>query len=182
MLILSHIVMVGIMTMTPVHMEHHGSGLSAVGLVIGLHIAAMYLPSLITGSLVDKIGRMKMVIASALTLIASGLLAAFVPGESIVWITIALVLLGLGWNFGLISGTAIVVDSTSVQNRAKIQGSIDVGVALGGSAGSILSSFIFAYSSYTILGLVGAYLSFMLIPIILWINIKKRNEIKTKVS
>lgn len=178
-LILSHIVMVAIMTMTPVHMQHHGSGLSAVGLVIGLHIAAMYLPSLITGSLVDKIGRMKMVIASAVTLTAAGLLAALVPGESVVWLTISLVLLGLGWNFGLISGTAIVVDSTTVQNRAKIQGSIDVGVAIGGSAGSILSSFIVAFSSYTILGFIGAYLSFMLIPVILWVNTKKRNAIKT---
>lgn len=174
-LILSHIVMVGIMTMTPVHMQHHGSGLSAVGLVIGLHIAAMYLPSLVTGALVDKIGRMKMVIASALTLTAAGALAALVPGESVVLLTISLVLLGLGWNFGLISGTAIVVDSTTLQNRAKIQGSIDVGVAIGGSAGSIFSSFIFAFSSYTILGFIGAYLSFMLIPVMLWLNIKKRN-------
>ncbi|MFD1708330.1 MFS transporter [Siminovitchia sediminis] len=178
-LILTHIVMVAIMTMTPVHMQHHGSGLSAVGLVIGLHIAAMYLPSLVTGSLVDKIGRMKMVGASAVTLAAAGLLAALVPGESVVWITISLVLLGLGWNFGLISGTTIVVDSTNVQNRAKIQGSIDVGVAIGGSAGSILSSFIVAFSSYTILGFIGAYLSFMLIPVILWVNLKKRKAVKT---
>src|SRR5699024_9326205 len=43
-LILSHIVMVAVMTMTPVHMQDHGAGLTAVGLVIGLHIAAMYLP------------------------------------------------------------------------------------------------------------------------------------------
>ncbi|GAA0304808.1 hypothetical protein GCM10008924_23130 [Gracilibacillus halotolerans] len=43
----------------------------------------------------------------------------------------------------------------------------------------IVSSFIFAYSSYTILGFVGAYLSFMLIPVILWVNMKKRNKIKT---
>ncbi|GAA0304801.1 MFS family permease [Gracilibacillus halotolerans] len=142
-LILSHIVMVGIMTMTPVHMEHHGSGLSAVGLVIGLHIAAMYLPSLITGSLVDKIGRMKMVIASALTLTVSGLLAALVPGESVVWITVSLILLGLGWNFGLISGTAIVVDSATVHDRAKIQGTIDVGVAIGGSVGRYSIKFYF---------------------------------------
>lgn len=55
--------MIAIMTMTPVHMRGHGHELSAVGLVIGLHIAAMYLPSLVTGPLVDRVGRPAMVIA-----------------------------------------------------------------------------------------------------------------------
>ena len=175
-LVLSHIVMVAIMTMTPVHMQHHGSTLSAVGMVIGLHVASMYLPSLVTGSLVDKVGRVKMVVASAFTLAAAGLLAAFATDGSVIMLTIALMLLGLGWNFGLISGTAIIVDSTTLQNRAKIQGSIDVGVAFGGSLGSILSSVIVAYSSYAILGFIGMYLSLLLVPVLVWASLKKRKS------
>lgn len=173
-LVLSHIVMVAIMTMTPVHMQHHGSTLSAVGMVIGLHVASMYLPSLVTGSLVDRVGRVKMVVASAFTLAAAGLLAAFATDGSVVMLTVALMLLGLGWNFGLISGTAIIVDSTTLQNRAKIQGSIDVGVAIGGSLGSILSSIIVAYSSYAILGFIGTYLSLLLVPVLIWASLMKR--------
>ena len=176
-LVLSQIVMVAIMTMTPIHMQHHGSTLSAVGLVIGLHVASMYLPSLVTGSLVDKIGRIKMVIASAVILTIAGLLAAFAPGDSTLLLTVALMLLGLGWNFGLISGTAIVIDSTTIQTRAKIQGTIDVGVAIGGSIGSLLSSVIVAFSSYAMLGFIGAYLSLLLLPLILWASIKKRKNI-----
>lgn len=42
---IAHLIMVAIMTMTPVHTEHYGHSLQAVGVVIGLHIAAMYLPS-----------------------------------------------------------------------------------------------------------------------------------------
>ncbi|MGM9951036.1 MAG: MFS transporter [Lysinibacillus sp.] len=173
-LVLSHIVMVAIMTMTPVHMQHHGSTLSAVGMVIGLHVASMYLPSLVTGSLVDKVGRVKMVVASAITLAIAGLLAAFATDGSVVMLTAALMLLGLGWNFGLISGTAIIVDSTTLQNRAKIQGSIDVGVAIGGSLGSILSSVIVAYSSYALLGFIGMYLSLLLVPVLVWASLMKR--------
>lgn len=56
-MVITQIVMVAIMTMTPVHMGDHGHTLRAVGFVIGLHIAAMYLPSPLTGILVDKIGR-----------------------------------------------------------------------------------------------------------------------------
>ena len=43
--------MIAIMTMTPIHMGHHGHDLKEVGVVIGFHIAAMFLPSLVTGIL-----------------------------------------------------------------------------------------------------------------------------------
>ncbi|WP_432361155.1 MFS transporter [Sporosarcina sp. UB5] len=175
-LILSHFVMVAVMTMTPVHMQDHGNELSAVGMVIGLHIAAMYLPSLGTGILVDKLGRTFMVIASGVTLSISGLLAAFAPGESFFWLAVALILLGLGWNFGLISGTAIIIDSTELKTRAKTQGSVDVWVALSGTAGSLLSGVIVAYSSYAVLGFVGMYLSLLLIPLIIWGHMKGRSR------
>lgn len=167
-LVLSHMIMVAIMTMTPIHMQNHGSGLSAVGMIIGFHIAAMYLPSLGTGMLVDKIGRTFMAVASAITLSIAGLTAAYAPGDSFGWLAIALILLGLGWNFGLISGTAIIIDSTNIKTRAKTQGSVDVYVALGGSAGSVLSGIVVAYSSYAVLGLIGMYLSVLLIPLVLW--------------
>ncbi len=68
-MVLTQFVMTAIMTMTPIHMGHHGHDLRAVGLVIGFHIGAMYLPSLVTGFLVDKIGRATMAIASAITLL-----------------------------------------------------------------------------------------------------------------
>lgn len=171
-LILSHVIMVSIMTMTPVHMQGHGSNLSAIGMVIGLHVASMYLPSLGTGILVDKIGRTFVVVASGMILAAAGLVAAFAPGDSMVWTTLALVLLGLGWNFGFISGTAIIIDSTSIHNRAKTQGSVDVWVALAGSAGSILSGVVVAYSSYAMLGFIGTYLALLLVPVMIWVKFK----------
>ncbi|MEZ7172272.1 MFS transporter [Sporosarcina sp. OR05] len=178
-LVLSHMIMVAIMTMTPIHMQNHGSGLSAVGMIIGMHIAAMYLPSLGTGMLVDKVGRTFMAVASAITLSIAGLTAAYAPGDSFVWLAIALILLGLGWNFGLISGTAIIIDSTNLKTRAKTQGSVDVYVALGGSAGSVLSGIVVAYSSYAVLGLIGMYLSILLIPLVLWARYK--SQVRKKV-
>lgn len=172
MLVLSHIVMVAVMTMTPVQMQNHGASLSSVGLVIGLHIAAMYLPSIGTGLLVDKIGRTTIAIASGITLAIASLLAAFVPGDSIILLTIALMLLGLGWNFGLISGTAIIVDSTNLKTRAKTQGTVDVWGALGGTAGSLLSGMVVGFASYLVLGILGALVS-IIIPFIIFFQIKK---------
>ncbi|MGR3774310.1 MFS transporter [Bacillus paramycoides] len=167
-MVLTQIVMVAIMTMTPVHMEHHGHGLAEVGIVIGFHIGAMYFPSLITGVLVDKIGRTAMSIASGITLLFAGLLAAFVPSDSVVLLVIALSLLGLGWNFGLISGTALIVDSTEPSTRAKTQGTLDVFIALAGASGGALSGMIVANTSYATLSLSGGLLSLILIPVVIW--------------
>ncbi|MCK2004421.1 MFS transporter [[Brevibacterium] frigoritolerans] len=167
-MVLTQIVMVAIMTMTPVHMGHHGHDLGEIGLVIGFHIAAMYLPSLVTGVLVDKFGRTAMAIASGATLLLAGLISAIAPGDSMILLVIALSLLGLGWNFGLISGTALIVDSTDTSNRAKTQGTVDVLIALSGASGGALSGMIVAGSSYTALSFIGGLLSLLLIPVVIW--------------
>ncbi|MFC4102589.1 MFS transporter [Paenibacillus xanthanilyticus] len=167
-MVLTQIVMTAIMTMTPVHMQHHGHGLGEVGIVIGVHVAAMFLPSLLTGVLVDKYGRLPMSYVSGVTLLLAGLLAAFAPGDSMVLLLLALALLGLGWNFGLISGTAAIVDAAPPHVRAKTQGAVDVLIALAGASGGALSGMVVAHSSYSTLSLAGGVLSLLLIPIVLW--------------
>lgn len=167
-MVLTQFVMAAIMTMTPVHMGHYGHRLGEVGLVIGFHIGAMYLPSPLKGMLVDKVGRTSMAVASGATLLASGMLAAFAPADSMVLLICALVLLGVGWNFGLISGTALIVDATHPSIGAKTQGSADVLLALSGATGGALSGLVVAHYSYAILSLSGAILSLLLIPVVVW--------------
>ncbi|GAB1786132.1 MFS transporter [Priestia megaterium] len=172
-MVMTQFVMIAIMTMTPIHMGHHGHNLKEVGLVIGLHVGAMFFPSLITGYLVDKVGRTIMAIASGITLLASGILAAVGPADSMALLITALVLLGLGWNFGLISGTAIIIDATHPSTRAKIQGSIDVLIALSGALGGGLSGMVVAHSSYATLSFAGATFSLVVIPVIVWSRINQ---------
>jgi len=167
-MVITQIVMVAIMTMTPVHMGHHGHSLNAIGMVIGIHVAAMYLPSLVTGVLVDKAGRVAMVVAAGVTLLAAGLVAAFAPGDSLFVLILALALLGLGWNFGLISGTALIVDSTKPKARAKTQGSVDVLIALAGATGGGMSGMVVAGTSFAVLSLAGGILSLLLVPVVIW--------------
>lgn len=167
-MVLTQVTMVAIMTMTPVHMRQHDHELGAVGLVISLHIAAMYLPSLVTGSLVDRVGRTTVAVAAAVVLLAAGLTAAVVPGDSLALTVVALVLLGLGWNLGLISGTALVVDATDPVTRPRVQGSIDVLVALAGAGGGVLSGVVVAASSFAVLSLGGGLLALALVPVLWW--------------
>ncbi|MFP4979194.1 MFS transporter [Paenibacillus sp. CN-4] len=167
-MVLNQLVMVAIMTMTPIHMKHAGHGLHAVGWVIALHVGAMYLPSLVTGYWVDRIGRTRMAMLAALTLLAAGLTAAFAPTHEFWAIAAALILLGLGWNFGLISGTALIVDATTPSNRAKVQGSVDVFVALSGAAGGATSGMIAGAASFSFLSISGGLAALLLLPIVLW--------------
>lgn len=166
-MVLTQIVMVSIMTMTPVHMGLLGLGLKEVGFVIGFHIGSMYLPSLVTGILIDKIGRMAMVMVYVTTLLAAGVIASVAPANMLVLI-IVLTLLGLGWNFGLISGTALIVDATHPSTRAKTQGTVDVLIALAGASGGAFSGMVVAQSSYATLSLAGGILSLLLIPVVIW--------------
>jgi MFS family permease len=169
-MVVTQVAMISIMTMTPVHMSGHGHGLPAIGLVIGLHVAAMYLPSLITGPLVDRVGRPVMVVASGFTLLAAGVVAALAPGDSLGGLILALILLGLGWNFGLISGTALVVDATAPENRPKTQGTIDVLIAVAGAAAGAFSGIVMSSAGFGPLALAGGFLALVLLPALLWHN------------
>jgi len=165
-MVLTQIAMVAIMTMTPVHMRGHGHDLGDVGLVIGIHVAAMFLPSLVTGVLVDRIGRVPMAVASGVTLLLAGITGAVAPGDSMVLLVLSLALLGLGWNFGLIAGTALIVDATTPATRARTQGTVDVLIALAGAGGGAMSGVVMAGSSYATLALGGGVLSLLLIPVL----------------
>jgi MFS family permease len=156
------------MTMTPVHMRAFHHGLGAIGVVIGVHIGAMYLPSLVTGALVDRVGRTPMAVAAGVTLLLAGLVAALAPGASLGLLILALTLLGLGWNFGLIAGTALVVDATVAANRPRTQGAIDVLVALAGAGGGAISGVVVAAAGFSSLAVGGGVLSLLLIPALAW--------------
>ncbi|WP_030421433.1 MFS transporter [Streptomyces sp. SCSIO 75703] len=163
-MVLTQLVMVAVMTMTPVHMHDHGHGTTASGLVIALHIGAMYLPSPLTGRLVDRFGRLTVAGASGVTLLASGVLAALAPGGSVPLLALALALLGLGWNLGLVSGTAIITDAVPLATRAKTQGLVDVSIALAGATGGMASGLVVAAAGYPVLALTGGVLSLALLP------------------
>jgi MFS family permease len=166
-MILTQLVMVAVMTMTPVQMKAHGHDLAATGLVIAVHIAAMYLPSPLTGLLVDRVGRVPVAVASGVTLLAAGVVSATAPDDSVPLLTVALALLGLGWNLGLVAGTAMITDAAPLETRARTQGAVDLCVALAGAGGGITSGLIMAATSYSALSIGGGVLALAVIPFVI---------------
>nr|WP_243417853.1 MFS transporter [Actinomycetospora cinnamomea] len=158
-MIVTQLVMVAIMTMTPVHIIGHGHGVGAAGAVIGVHVAAMYLPSPLSGWIVDRWGSAAAAVLAGFVLLASGLLAALAPTDALVALTIALALLGLGWNLGLLSGTTALAHALDPGTRARTQGNIDVAVAFAGAGGGLGSGLVVAASGYPALALAGGLLA-----------------------
>ncbi|MGR6918008.1 MFS transporter [[Actinomadura] parvosata] len=163
-MVVTQLVMVAIMTMTPVHMHDHGHGAAASGLVIAVHIGAMYLPSPLTGWLVDRYDRLTIATASALSLLAAGIVAAGAPGDSVAPLAVALALLGLGWNLGLVAGTAIITDAVPLATRARTQGLVDVCIAIAGAAGGMASGLVVAGAGYPLLAIGGGILALVIVP------------------
>jgi hypothetical protein len=82
-------------------------------------------------------------------------------------LTLALALLGLGWNFGLISGTALLIDGTPLHTHARTQGTVDVLIAISGAGGGAMSGWVVASTSLAVLSLAGGLLALLLIPSLL---------------
>jgi MFS family permease len=165
-MVAAQLVMVAIMTMTPVHMKDHGHGLGAAGAVIAAHVAGMYLLSPVTGRLVDRVGARVVAVASAATLATAGVLAATMPTDSVPGLAVALAVLGIGWNLGLVSGTAIVTEAVPLAVRARTQGGVDLCVALAGAGGGLGSGAVVAATSYSTLAVTGAVIAVVVVPVV----------------
>ncbi|MFD5177775.1 MFS transporter [Nocardia sp. NPDC058379] len=167
-MVVTQLVMAAVMTMTPIHMQHHGHDVGAAGIVIAVHVAGMYLPSLLSGMLVDRIGAGRVAVAAAGTLVAAGLAAALAPPNSVPALAAALGLLGLGWNLGLVAGTTMIADATPVATRARTQGTVDVGIAVAGAGGGLGSGLIVAAADYPGLAYLGAAIALLIVPALAW--------------
>lgn len=117
---LGYAMMSFVMTATPLHMhhiEHHS--LADTKWVIQSHIIAMYLPSLISGVLVARIGVSKMMLLGLLAYVVTIITALL--GRDLLNYWAALVLLGIGWNFLFVAGTALLPRCYNTDERYKVQ-------------------------------------------------------------
>ena len=165
-MVVTQLVMVAIMTMTPVHMKDHGHVVGDVGMVIAAHIAGMYLPSPLSGRLLDRFGFRVLAYLSGATLLLAGVLAATVPAESVLGLGVALAVLGLGWNLGLVAGTAITTEAIPLAVRARLQGSVDLCIAIAGTGAGLGSGLVVANASYSTLAFGGGAIALAMIPIV----------------
>jgi len=136
-------VMVFIMTATPIHLHNlsHYS-FDQTAFVIQSHVIAMFLPSLFTGILIERFGIFRILVSGLIFLLTTVALA--VSAHSLLPYWVALMLLGIGWNFLFISSTLLLSNSYFRSERFKAQGVNDFIVVLSQMLASFLAgSFLF---------------------------------------
>lgn len=156
-MVISQSVMVAVMTMTPVHMKLHGHE-TLSQFVISLHIAGMYAFSPFVGRYSDKRGTVRAVLLGSGILVASTILSAL-SGEAAIVLFPALWLLGIGWNFGLIGGSAMLLESVPDDKRVTVQGSADLMMSFCGGLAGLSSGFIRRAVGYHMLSAVATVLA-----------------------
>jgi MFS family permease len=167
-MVTSHFVMVLIMSMTPIFLRNGGSGLEIVGFVISAHTLGMFALSPITGVLGDRYGRPQVAAAGMAIVLASVALAGTAPADATVILVIALFMLGLGWNFAFIGGSAILTEGLAIDERLRLQGAVDASVWLSGAAASLSSGIILAVAGFPFLNALGAAL--LVIPVAVFVR------------
>ena len=145
---IGHVAMVSIMVMTPVHMAHVDVTLTIIGLVISIHVVGMYAFSPIVGSTSDRIGRINTIKIGVVTLLISAVISGIAAPDDAITLGIGLFLLGLGWSFTLIAGSAFLTESVAPEVKTSAQGASDLVMNLSGAGGGALAGVIIGTLSY----------------------------------
>ncbi len=138
-MLVGQMVMVAVMTATPLHMTSGDQNLAVIGQVISLHIIGMYAFSPIVGWLVDRVGTHTVITLGGLILFLGAELAGHTDPAHSAGLFSGLTLIGVGWSFGLIAGSALLTNSFPVHQRVEVQGGADFVMITGGAVGGLSS-------------------------------------------
>jgi MFS family permease len=162
-LVLAQVVMVMLMVITSLHMKHHHHPLGSIAAVISSHVVGMYAFSVVSGRLSDRWGRGPVIGTGAMALVVACVTAPLSPAAFP--LGLALFLLGLGWNFCYVGGSALLADQLAPAERARAQAFNDFVMGTAAATGSLGSGWVFATVGYGAMGLVAA--SAALVPVAL---------------
>jgi MFS family permease len=154
----SQLVMVAVMTMTPVHIDHEGHGLDTVGLVLSVHTLGMFALSPISGRLTDRFGSRAIIMAGLGTLAAAAVLAIAAPTADGAVLPLALFLLGYGWNLNLVGGSRLLSGDLPAAAQARVQGIVEALVWGASAFASLISGVIFTIGGYSVLAVAAGTL------------------------
>ena len=120
---LSYGIMNLMMTSTPLAMRAHDHHFNDAAFVLQWHMIGMYGPSFFTGSLIHRFGVLNIILAGTALLL--GCVLAALSGTALVNFWIALFVLGIGWNFMYVGGSALLTEAHTPAERAKTQAAND---------------------------------------------------------
>ncbi len=156
-MMLAQAVMVGVMTVSPIHMSQGDQNALVIGVMLSLHIAGMFAFSPYVGWLVDRIGGQIVIILGALILAVGAVTAARTDAEHATGLLAGLFLVGIGWSFCVVAASSLLTASFPVERRVSVQATADVLMTALGAAAGVSSGLAVEHRSYADLAGWGAW-------------------------
>lgn len=169
---IGYFVMAFLMVITPLHMSHHAHNTTNISNVIMLHTLGMFGLAPLTGWLIDRVGRIAIILSGSVILIAACILAPLSLRVPV--LGLALFLLGLGWNFCYVAGSSLLLNALAAHERGRAQGASEAIVAIGAGAASLSVGIVFASTDYLGVSIVGLVASVLMIVATLWLVSRDR--------
>ena len=170
-------IMTFLMTATPLSMHvMEKISLDKTSMVIQFHVASMFLPSLLTGHLIKKIGH-SLVMYAGIFLYSITILISFFD-QTYMNYMFALIFLGLGWNFLFISGTSLLVLTYKEEEKFKAQGLNDFIVYSIHATGSLSAGILIVLTNWKLMNIMCIPLLMIIILTILRADIHSKKLIK----
>jgi MFS family permease len=160
-LAISQLVMVMVMVITPLHMQHEAHSTQSISWVIMAHTLGMFGLSGFTGWLTARYGQVLVIMLAGVTLSVSAIMAPLV--HTVPMLALALFLLGLGWNFGFVAGSALLAGAVTGNERGRTQGASETLVAAAAALGSFGSGIAFQWGGMIAVGALGLALAMALL-------------------
>ena len=178
---LGYFVMTLVMVITSVHMQA-GLDLSlgddqmaaAIARVIMFHTLGMFGISIFSGYLIDKVGRLNMILAGSVVLALSTIVSAFATNVAI--LALGLFLLGLGWNFAFVAGSSLLSNSLAQSERGQMQGIAETFVSVAAGVASLSVGWLFQLGDYNLINTIGFVFSIVLLVAVLYLPRKAKNQ------
>ncbi|MGF1595678.1 MAG: MFS transporter [Acidimicrobiales bacterium] len=147
-MIVSQVTMVGVMALTPLHMDEGGQSQTVIGWMMAFHIWGMYMFSPAVGWLTDRVGQYPMLSTAGVLCTAGAGWAALTPPDGRVGVFMGNFLIGLGWSFGVVAASSLLVAEFPIGQRVGVQGVGDLAMIGSGAFAGVSSGLLYALLGY----------------------------------
>ena len=148
-MIVSQVTMVGVMALTPLHMDAGGQSQNVIGYMMAFHILGMYLFSPVVGQLTDRIGSYPMLFIAGGLCTWGAYWAAITPPAGALGVFMGNFLVGLGWCFGVVAASNLMVALYPLHQRVSVQGVGDFAMLASGAVAGLSSGALYSIFQYS---------------------------------
>ncbi len=162
-----------LMVSTPLSMNHNALSFENITFVIQWHVLGMFAPSFVTGGLIRRFGVYRILVTGAM--LNLGCIAINVTGTSLYHFWVALVLLGIGWNFLFIGASSLLTECYVEKEKAAVQAINEFCILLTVSFSSLFSGVLFDWVGWKVLNYLVLPQIILILCISLWISLRRRS-------